>query len=159
MDNIVLSDFFTTKSQAKNFSACLNAISENIYETDFNLEKVLREQIGSAKADKFVSLLRENGVSLQSNNAVNSFISKIQETITSLLVAEITFAIEPTDEILKSVADWFLLNIKKQILIEPTTDSQIIAGIIVSYQGKHVDASLKSLFQKACDNTLQISSS
>jgi F0F1-type ATP synthase delta subunit len=155
MEELILSDFFTTKSQANNFSAHLNAISEKIYQLDFNLDKILQEHFGNRKMEKFISLLREKEVSIESKSALNQFFGKIQETILSLPTAILTFAIEPNEQILKSTSDWFLINLKKQVLIELKIDPNIIAGAVVSFQGKHLDCSIRSKFEEVCANTLK----
>ena len=152
MGEIILSDFFTTKSQANNFSVRLNAITEKIFELNFNLEKNLQEQFGTKKKDKFISLLMENEVPLESSSHLNKFFGQIQETILTLPKASLTFAIEPNEKILKSVSDWFLLNLKKQVLIEPEIDPNLIAGAAVSFQGKRLDSSIKSIFEQVCNN-------
>ena len=105
-------------------------------ELDFNLEKILQEQFGTRKMDKFISLLREKEIPLESNSPLNKFFGQIQETISTLPLASLTFAIEPNEQILKSVSDWFLLNLKKQVLIEPEIDPNLIAGAVVGFQGK-----------------------
>ena len=155
MGELILSDFFTTKSQANNFLAHLNTISEKIYELDFSLEKILQEELGIKKKDKFMSLLSENGILLESNTALNKFISQVQETVSSLPIVNITFAIEPNEEILKSVSDWLLLNLKKQVLVDPEIDPDLIAGAVVSFQGKRLDSSIRSTFEQICANTFQ----
>jgi sugar-specific transcriptional regulator TrmB len=150
MEELDLSDFITTKSQAVDFSARLSSISEMIYETDFDLEKNLQEQFGIQKKDAFLSLLRKNEIPPGSNSALNNFFGKIQETISSLPTAIIVLAVEPKSEILKTISDWFLLNLKQQILIEIQIDPKIIAGAAVNYQGKRLDASIKSIFNEVC---------
>lgn len=154
MGEIILSDFFTTKPQANDFSVRLNTISGKIYETDFNLEKILREQFGSQKKDKFISLLRENEISIESNSALSKFIDQIQQTISLLPSANLVLAIEPSEKILKAISDWFLLNLKKQVVIEIEINPDLIAGVAVSYMGKHLDSSIKSEFEKVASNTL-----
>lgn len=155
MGELVLSDFFTTKSQANIFSAHINSIMEKIYGLDFNLESSVREQFGAKKTDKFMSLLRENEISLSSDTALNNFFSHVLEIVSALPVASITFAIEPNEQILKSVSDWFILNLKKQVLIEPEIDQNLIAGAVVGYQGKRLDSSVKSVFEQTCANIFQ----
>jgi F0F1-type ATP synthase delta subunit len=152
MEELILSDFFTTKSQANNFLTRLNYVSEKIYESDFNLDSILHEQFGTKKTDKFISLLRDNNVSPGSSSALNNFINHLQEIISSRPIANITFAIEPNEQILKSVSDWFLLNLKKQVLIEPEINPDLIAGAAVSFQGKRLDSSIKSIFEQVCTN-------
>lgn len=155
MGEINLSDFISTKSQALFFSACLHAIADKVYETDFDLEKNLREQIGTIKTEKFLMLMRDNDVPLASNSALIEFFRRIQETISSLPSAGITMAIEPTEQMLKSISNWLLLNLKKQVLIEPEVDHSIIAGAAVSFQGKRLDSSIGSEFDRIYTETIE----
>lgn len=154
MDQMDLSDFFTTKSQATDFSARLSTIEGSLYEVDRNLETVLQEQLGVKKKDKFLTLLRENNVALDSNPAIKEFFNKIKESIKSMPGAAITMAVEPDEKILKAISDWFLLNLEQQILIETIVDPELIAGAAVDYKGKHFDASIKSVFKQICAEKL-----
>lgn len=154
MEIIDLSDFFTTKPEAVDFAARLSKISEKIFETDFNLEKTLQEQLGIRKKDKFLSLLRKNEIPPGSNSALNNFLKTIQETISSLPIAYLILAIEPKEEILKAISDWFTLNLKKQILIDIQIQPNLIAGAVVSFQGKQLNASIKALFDETCSFVL-----
>jgi len=155
MGELILSDFFTTKSQANNFLAQLNAVTEKIFDLDFNLETSVRSQFGAKKTDRFISLVRENEIPPESGMALNNFLNHIKEVVSSLPVATIAFAIEPNEQILKNVSDWFILNLKKQVLIEPEIDHNLIAGTVVSYQGKRLDSSVKSVFEQTCANIFQ----
>lgn len=150
MEFIDLTDFFTTKSQAVDFSARLAKVSEKIYEVSFNLEKSLQEQFGIRKKDKFLSLLRENNIQSESGSAISNFLTKIQELISSLPTASVTLAIEPNEEILKAISNWFLLNLKRQVLIETLIDPNIIGGAKAGFQGKQLDASIRSVFNDVC---------
>jgi F0F1-type ATP synthase delta subunit len=154
MEIIDLSEFFTTKSQANDFSARLTNIAGKIYEVNFSLEKNLQEELGIRKKDKFLSLLRENKISPESNSALNNFINQLIQTISSLPVATLTLAIEPEEVTLKIISDWFLLNLKKQVLIDIQVDSDLIAGAIVNYQGRHFNASLKTTFDELYTNSV-----
>lgn len=149
-----LSDFFTTKSEAINFAAGLSVISEKIFETDFNLEKTLQEQLGVQKKDKFLSLLRKNEIPLGSNSALSSFLKTMQENTFSLPTVYLILAIEPKEEMLKAVSDWFALNLKKQVLIDIQIQPNLIAGAAVSFQGKQLNASIKTLFDEVCSLVL-----
>ncbi len=154
MEQIVLSDFFTTKSQANDFNSRLSAFAANIYDVGFNLEKNFEAQFGPIKRDKFLTLIRENEIPVESTQALNKFVTRVQETISSMEVASLTLAIEPNDELLKAISDWFFLNLKKQVLLEILVDSNLIAGAIVSYNGKLLDSSIKSVFDNICVSNL-----
>jgi F0F1-type ATP synthase delta subunit len=148
MDQLDLSEFFATKAQATDFNARLSDVVASLYEVDFDLETFLQHQFGVKKKDKFLTLLRENQVPLDKKPSLNKFLDKIMETITNMPAARMTLAIEPDQQILKSMSNWFLLNLKKQILIETQIDPTLIAGANIEYQGKHFDSSIKSVFDQ-----------
>jgi F0F1-type ATP synthase delta subunit len=154
IEYIDLTDFFSTKSQAIDFAARISLIAENIYETSFDLENDLQKQFGLRKKDKFLALLRKNNIPLNSNSDLNIFFEKIQKLISELPTVDIVLAIEPNNEVLNTISNWFLINLKKQVLINVKIDPKIIAGASIGYQGKQVDASIDSLFKNVSANVL-----
>jgi len=155
MDELDLTDFFKTKSQAIDFSSRVTTVLEDIYHTDFSIEKSLTQQFGIQKKDIFIRLLRENNVDVGSTPMLQEFLKKIQEKISSLAVMSLTLAFEPTDLSLKAIAQWFLMNIHQQVLLEFVVDPGIIAGIHITYNGKFKDYSIKTAFDQILKNYLQ----
>jgi hypothetical protein len=153
MEDLDLSYFFKTKVEAHDFIARLSTISEKIYKTDFNLEEALVEQFGIQKKDKFNILLRDNKISPGSNSALEDFLDKIKEKVSSLPVISLTLAFEPRSETLKSLSDWFPLNINKQVLLDIKVDTDIIAGAYISYNGKCSSFSIKPIFDQICSGS------
>lgn len=143
MKIIDLTEFITTKQQANDFSARLANLAGSIYELDTNLEKALQEQLGFQKKEKFMTLLRDNDIPLDSNQEITKFLEGIIKEISSMPEVSITIAIEPDEEILKTIADWFLLNLKKQVLIKTIVNSQLIAGAKVDFQGNHAEFTIE----------------
>lgn len=149
-----LSDFFTTKAQATDFSTRLSSILESTYKTGFNLEKALMEQFGIEKKDKFTALLRDNNVSIDSIEVLKIFFTKIQESIANMTILPIIIAFEPKEQTLKTLSDWFLMNLKKQMLFDIKVDKNIIGGAAITYNGKFMDFSVKSKFDQIINNIL-----
>lgn len=147
MDILDLSGFFTTKPQAIDFSARLATIADNLYESNFNLEEELQKNLGVSKKDKFMTLLRNNEISIGSNSVLADFFTKIRNTISSLETVTLTIALQPDQESLKEIADWFPLNLDRQVLIDIQIDPEIVAGAIIGYKGKRFNASIKKLFE------------
>jgi F0F1-type ATP synthase delta subunit len=149
MDNQMdLTDFFSTKLQANDFSARLALISEQAYETGFDLEKALMEQFGLVKKDKFLTLLRDQQVNLQSAKDIKNFLEKIQKLISSIPILTLTLAFEPKESTMKALSDWFMLNLKRQFVFDFKVDSNIIAGAIINFNGKYLDFSIKPKFEQ-----------
>lgn len=146
---IDLTPFFKTKAQAMDFSARIATVSSKIYETNFNLESSLLEEFGIQKKDKFMTLLRENKINPESATALKAFLAKIQTTINTLPILSMTIAIEPKEKTLQALSEWFVMNIKKQMIFEIVVDKNIIAGAKLQYKGKFVDGSIKPRFDES----------
>lgn len=151
---IDLSSFFQTKSQANDFSARLATISEQTFQLDFNLEKSLMEQFGINKKDKFITLLRDNSISVDATKAIKDFITKLQETIATLTVVPISLAFEPKEQTLKALSEWFAINLKRQVLFDITVDRKLIAGAAITFNGKYKDFSIKAKFDETVTRIL-----
>lgn len=147
-NQIDLSEFFVTVSQANDFKTRLENICEMMFETNFNLEKALTDQFGIDKKDKFIKLLRENNINDLNTSIIKDFIIKITEVISNIPILSLTIAIEPNEETLISLSQWFLYNLNKQILFDITINKNIIAGAMLNFNGKHKDYSIKPVFDE-----------
>ena len=151
---IDLSDFFITRSQATDFNVRLNAIVEQMYTANYNFEKAINQQFGIQKADTFLKLLRDNGLQNATLREVQEFLKKIQEIVKNISVVSLTLAFEPSDDTLKTFAQWFVFNVRKQVVFDITVDHHLIAGVKINYNGKFKDYSVGPLFEKLVDNML-----
>jgi hypothetical protein len=140
-----ISDFCKTKAQATDFSTRLGHIEQQVYHTDFTLEKALLTQFGLQKKDKFITLLRNNSIPSE-GGVLKEFLVKLQTLTATLPVLSLTVAFEPGEQTLKLLSDWFLLNVKKQVLFDITVDPTLIAGVSINFNGKHAEFSIKPQF-------------
>ncbi len=151
MDQLDLTTFFKTRLQSQDFSSRLSRVISQIYSNDFNLENALQEQYGIEKKDKFIALLRDHNVATQSPPQLKDFMDKVLKEVLALPVLTLTLAFEPKQENLAAFSEWFLLNIRKQILFDIKVDPTIIGGSLVAFEGKFIDGSVKSIFEKMLD--------
>lgn len=154
MELLDLSDFITTKGEANDFLARITAISDKVYQTDFHFKNAITEQFGVAKADRFLTLLRDNNINAESLSAVKDFLQKIQEQVSKLPVLTITMAFEPSEKTLKDLSEWFLVNVKKQMVFDITVDRSLVAGATITYNGKFTDFSIRPTFQRILQDTV-----
>lgn len=143
-----LTPFFKTKAQATDFSSRLAGISAKVYETNFNLEQALLDEFGITKNDKFMSLLRNNKINPEKATDLKAFFAKIQDTINKLPTLSMTIAFEPKEKTLDALSEWFVMNIKKQMLFEITVDPSVIGGAKLNFSGKFINASVKPIFDR-----------
>lgn len=154
MDQLDFTDFFQTKAGASDFNTRLSLIAESVYKAGFSLEKALLQQIGVSKKDRFITILRDNNVDLESHTALLSFIAKLQEKISSLPVFSIKLAFEPKEITLRVISEWFIVNTKKQVLLDITVDENLIAGAAISFNGEYINLSVKEKFDQIAASIL-----
>jgi F0F1-type ATP synthase delta subunit len=154
MEQLILTAFFTTKSQANAFNVRLNSFSEAIYNNNFSLEKDSMHYFGMKKSEAFLKLLQDNNVASDSASALKAFVVKLQETIKALPALTLTVAFEPNEKVLRTLAEWFVMNLKKQFLLEIFIDPTLVAGATIKYKGSFLDASSKVLVEKILHDNL-----
>jgi len=154
MDQIDFSEFFSTKAEANDFLSRLTAISDKIFQNDFHLDKALGEQFGINKSDRLLAILRENNITLESHESIKTFLQKMQETISALPVLSLTVAFEPQEQTLKALSEWFLINMKKQVVFDFTVDYRLVAGATINFNGKFSDFSIRPVVEKVLQNYL-----
>lgn len=155
MDQVDLSDLFTTRVEANDFLARLATISELFFKTGFNLEKALIEQFGVNKTDRIIAILRQSNVNPESIPQVKDFIFILMSKISSLPVLSLTIAFEPTEQTLKSLSEWFFMNMHKQMLFDIRVDRSVIAGAHIRYNGKFFDFSIKSTYERTLESYME----
>lgn len=154
MTTLDLSSFFQTKAQASDFTSRVATLADKLYETDFNLETALLNEFGLKKKDAFMAIMRENNVSPDSTSSLKEFFTKLQEQVTSLPVLTLTLAFEPKDQTMKALAEWFVLNINKQVVFDINIDRSLIAGAAISFNGRDSDLSIREKFNKIVQDTM-----
>ena len=154
MDTLDLSPFFQTKREAVVFTQGLTQLSESLYKTDFQLETSLLSIFGLKKKDAFLKLLQVQKIQITNVDSIKEFVSKLIEYIQTLPVLSITIAFEPQRETLETIAQWFVNQLKTQLLLELTVDQRILAGATMSFKGKFLDYSIKSVFDKVTEEVL-----
>lgn len=155
MENFDISTFCKTKNEASDFLESLLKVSKEIYETKFNLDSALSDNLGMNKKEKFLNLLRDNNINPGDNSALEGFIEKLQEKIKSLPVVSLSIAFEPDAKTLETISEWFLLNAKKEVLLDIVIDVRIVGGVTIYYNGKFKDYSIQPKIQSIISNRLQ----
>lgn len=158
MEQADYSNFFHTKAQASDFSARLSNVSDKIFETGFDLEKVLSKELGIEKKEKFISFLREANVNMDKAKDIKDFLDLLVQNISKLPTLYINIAFEPTDETMKLLSEWFILNIKRQFVFDITLNRELIGGALIDFNGKASDYSIKSKFDKIVKEVTQSTS-
>jgi F0F1-type ATP synthase delta subunit len=148
MDQIDFSEFFSTKAEANDFLSSLTAVIDKIFQTDFHIQKALSDHFGINKSDRLISIMRENTINTESRENVKLFLQKIHDAVAALPVLSITIAFEPQEKTLKALSEWFLINMKKQVVFDFTVDRKVVAGATLNYNGKFFDFSIRPVVER-----------
>jgi F0F1-type ATP synthase delta subunit len=143
MDDLNLSEFFTTKAEATEFSVKLDAIMASIFETKFDLESMLGKYFSISQKDKFLKFLRINKIDPKRPTDLKQFFEKIKETVAGMKVLNLKLAFEPSEKTLMNFSTWFRMNVKKQFLFEITVDHKLVAGAEINFNGKYLDLTMR----------------
>ena|SRR5579871_3601017 len=158
MDQLNFSEFFNTKTEANDFVNTLAFLSQQVYQVNFNIEKLLTERIGTRKKDLFMTLLRNSLISLESPSGLQGFMDTLRERILSLPVISITIAFEPQEQTIQQLTEWFATQKNMQVLFDLHVDPGILGGATFSFNGKFADFSIKPTFQQIIQTMLQANS-
>jgi hypothetical protein len=85
---------------------------------------------------------------------------EIKEEILTLPVVRLTLAIEPTEELVEDMVNWLRNKCNPKMVLDIYRDSLIVAGAIVTYNGKFADYSMAmkmdSVWKDNSEKLLQI---
>jgi len=149
---IDFSEFFSTKAEANVFQSGLTSVTDKIFQNDFNIEKALSDQFGINTSDRLLAIMREHAINMQSRENIKTFLTTMQESISKLPTLTLTIAFEPQEKTLKSLSEWFLINMKRQVVFDFSVDKKVIAGATLTYNGKFFDFSVKPVFERILKN-------
>jgi F0F1-type ATP synthase delta subunit len=148
MDDLNLSEFFTTKAEATEFSVKLDQIMASIFETKFELDQVLGKYFSISQKDKFLKFLRVNKIDPKRPTDLKQFFEKIKETVAGMKVLNLKLAFDPSEKTLMNFSAWFRMNVKKQFLFEITVDPKLVAGVEINFNGKYLDLTLRKTIEQ-----------
>jgi F0F1-type ATP synthase delta subunit len=143
MEDLNLSEFFTTKAESTEFSVKLDQIMASIFETKFDLEQVLGQYFSISQKDKFLKFLRVNKIDTKKPTELKQFFEKIKEAVAGMKIIHLKLAFEPSEKTLMNFSTWFTMNVKKQFLFEIIVDRKLVAGAEINFNGKYLDLTMK----------------
>lgn len=71
------------------------------------------------------------------------------------MTINLTLAIEPSQALMKKIVSWFKKTAGPNLTLDINVDRSILGGMIVSYQGRYQDLSLKRKLDSRIANTFR----
>lgn len=140
-----------TVRDKNDFKVRFSSIVEKMYTTSFNFQNEVNSTLPYDEAKALWELLGIKDVNTSNKNKLTDFIDGINDRLNTLEVVELVTAYYPTLEDLQSICDWFEINKQKKVILDIKVNQDIIGGIILKYQGKSTDLSLRKSLQERID--------
>ena len=129
-----ITNLILTKYDLDKINSELDLLEASFYETkDKSFESVLKNSI----SDGLAALISDK-----------DSIKKIRDYVQQIKCAELTLAIDPSQQLVEKLSNWFYQNLHQKIALDIKVDPKIIGGIELSLNGKYYDGSLKGKLDK-----------
>ncbi len=129
-----------TKSDADELLAELDGLSESIYKTDpAALEATLSTFRSSHAA--FIRAALAGGIDKL------TLIKELGAQVAALKPVSLALAFEPTEEFAERLHEWLIQNVGEGVVLDFEVKPEIIAGAIISYNGRYLDFSLSNFLK------------
>lgn len=131
-----------TKSDLQRFYSELDQTRGLLFKTSGDFDQHLGTFFNPEKKDKLLALLDAKKIDTKNPVAVQDVFTKIEEYGNKFPIVTMTFAMPPTELILKHINNWFLENEKRKVLIDVSYERNLLGGAFISYNGLYADGTL-----------------
>lgn len=144
MDLSALSQYIKTKKDANDFITFLEELSAGVFKERASLQDELAKKAPYELISIIEKLQQSQNINTSDKNAQQNFFTDLKTLISSLPVVHLILARQPNSQTVQTIRRWFFINYKKLVLLDITTDETLIAGSVISFNGKANDYSLRS---------------
>ncbi len=142
-----LTQLVRTKADADAFFWQLDELVNSIYSQKMDLDSYLKTIMSYEKKEQFEQLMSANAINKTNSTDMQNFITSLKETISALPLIELSLPIQPTENMLDMMAEWFRKNYQRSVLFKIEVDPTLIAGAIIGSGGLARDYTLKKYIQ------------
>ncbi len=120
----------------------LEKMNQEIFKKNFNLSDVLTTNTTYELKTVLEKIFQAESVDVNNPAEIKSFIMSLKKAVNSLPTIHIILSFPAQENTIKLIHDWFLENYKKIVLLDLAVDQSIIAGSVISFNGRAQDYSL-----------------
>jgi F0F1-type ATP synthase delta subunit len=146
MDLSSLLDIVRTEAEKDDLLWRLFAFQEASYRVK-KRKKQLKERTFAPSQIEVIESILGRKLELLKPTEVESLAKKVARFFQSLPALKIFLALEPSQALVGKISDWFKAQGIKALL-DIQVDRRLIGGVIIEYQGKHLDYSLRRRLQE-----------
>ncbi len=126
----------------------LDKLGQATYSVKTSFESEVYNAFSFFLAESLLESAKSQNVSLTDPQAVQGFLQEVQAAINALPKATVRLAFTPSNDLLRDIAKRFDILIGGKIIVDYVVDPDLIGGVIVEVNGKHLDYSLKKLIRE-----------
>lgn len=93
---------------------------------------------------KYFTLIEEKYLEPEGEDAQKDFLQQLIEELKKLQVIGVTVAFEPSDHFIAKLNNEISAAAGQKVVLDISVDPKIVGGLVIEYQGKYRDYSLKS---------------
>jgi len=136
-----------TKKDIEEVILQLDDLINSLFNVNIDIEKKMDEILPQDKKQKIMEIVKRNKIDIKDTLQFQNFLKELQQRVENIPVIMLHFAFNPKEEILRSVLNWFLENLKKEVVLDIEVDQNLIGGAVVVYNGIYKDYSLRKKFE------------
>lgn len=125
------------------FLSFLEKLNTELFKKDRTLAQILEQEISYQNGLTLKKIAASHNVNLAHAAEVVNFLTKLTEAVNALPVMHLTLAFPPKEGLITTISQWFMVNMREYVILEITVDRSLLAGAVVSFNGKRKDFSLK----------------
>lgn len=142
MDIYRLSKHIKTTTDQNDFLHTLDLVAESLYKSNETAEEVIQRALPYEQYTMLIQLAMAQGTNMANKASVRDFLYALQQTLKSVPVVQIDLAIQPKIKLISLIHEWFFRNYNKMVILDIKVKPHVIAGAVISYNGKYYDNSL-----------------
>ena len=149
MDQSLSTEYIArTKSEASELLSGLRKVSSLSFTTNNSIQDALSDAFPFDTAHRIAVICKNKGVDTTNTEALQAFLKELTNQVENLPVVTITIAFTPKEKTVNAIYNWFLYQLKKQVLLDIRTDRNLIGSAVIAYKGKYKDYSLSKKLQQ-----------
>ncbi len=136
--NKLLLENIHTKEDLDILISEIGRLMASLYKTEKTFDMILESGISSSTAS-FI----ERNLKNKNKEELVAQLTELAKLLKQVKTIHLTFGFEPTSEAIANIHKWLLTNMKNSYVLEINYDPKILGGIIIEYEGRFGDYSLR----------------
>lgn len=132
-----------TKKDADELRTILYQLNDLIFRDNIDLEKYIYDNLSQNTAVAIIKCLKANSFEINSSVNRQDIILRLIDLLKKIPAVHLILAFDPKKKLIDDIHNWFCENLKGVYVIDITVEKEIVAGSIISFNGKANDYSIE----------------